>query len=131
MEYKPNTAGNLIMGADDDEDTGGASAALADFLLQLDNYTPSVPDAVVAHYLDSAGFHTQDPRLIRLIALAAQKFLSEIANDALQHCKVRTSGQPTAKGHKPKERRFLMTMDDLAPALLDCGIVARKPPYFV
>lgn len=44
-----------------DEDTG-AGHALSDFLLQLENYNPSIPDSVVSHYLNSSGFESQDPR---------------------------------------------------------------------
>ncbi|KAJ6643543.1 Transcription initiation factor TFIID subunit 10b, partial [Pseudolycoriella hygida] len=35
---------------------------LSDFLVQLENYTPTVPDAVTSHYLNSSGFQTTDPR---------------------------------------------------------------------
>lgn len=65
----------------------------------------------------------------RLISLAAQKFLSDIANDALQHCKVRTSNQSSKS--KTKDRTYTLTMDDLTPALSEHGIVVRKPPYYV
>lgn len=44
------------------EDDAGAGHALSDFLLQLENYNPSIPDSVVAHYLNMSGFESQDPR---------------------------------------------------------------------
>ncbi|XP_072941391.1 transcription initiation factor TFIID subunit 10-like [Epargyreus clarus] len=115
------------------DDDNYAGHALADFLLQLENYNPSIPDSVVAYYLNMSGFESQDPRLIRLVALAAQKFLSDIANDALQHCKMRTSSQMNqSKNPKgPKEKKFVMTMEDLVPALQEYGIQAKKPHYFV
>lgn len=47
-----------------EEDTG-AGHALSDFLLQLENYNSSIPDSVVAYYLNMAGFESQDPRYHR------------------------------------------------------------------
>lgn len=73
---------------------------------------------------------------VRLISLAAQKFISDIANDALQHCKTRSSNAPgnhnNAKNQKSsKDRRYVLTMEDLAPALNEFGITIKKPHYFV
>ncbi|CAG4985953.1 unnamed protein product [Parnassius apollo] len=126
-----NRMGSPSVGMEEDN---GAGHALSDFLLQLENYNPSIPDSVVAYYLNASGFESQDPRLIRLIALASQKFLSDIANDALQHCKMRTSSQmaQSSKNQKgPKEKKYVMTMEDLVPALQEYGITAKKPHYFV
>lgn len=66
---------------------------------------------------------------MRLVSLAAQKFISEIANDALQHCKTRGANQNTKV--KGKDRRYTLTMEDLTPAVAEYGIVVKKPHYFV
>ncbi|XP_054716663.1 transcription initiation factor TFIID subunit 10-like [Uloborus diversus] len=105
--------------------TGGQS--LADFVLQLEEYTPTLPDPVVSYYVHSAGFETTDPRVMRLISIAAQKFISDIANDALQHCKMRGAGQSKKAA---KDKRFVLTMEDLTPALAEYGINVKKPHYF-
>ncbi|XP_069695774.1 transcription initiation factor TFIID subunit 10-like [Periplaneta americana] len=107
-----------------------AGQPLSDFLLQLEDYTPTIPDAVTAFYLQSAGFESTDPRIIRLVSLAAQKFVSDVANDALQHCKTRGASQ-TTKTSKGKDRRYTLTMEDLTPALAEYGITVKKPSYFV
>lgn len=111
---------------------------LSDFLHQLEDYTPTIPDAVTAHFCQTAGFEASDPRIVRLISIAAQKFVSDVANDALQHCKTRTSNAPgshaTSKNPKAqnnKDRKYTLTMEDLAPALSDYGITVRKAHYFV
>ena len=104
-------------------------APLSDFLLQLEDYTPTIPDAVIKHYLSTSGFDTSDPRVLRLVSLAAQKFVSDVANDALQHCKMRNAGQ-AVKNNKNKDRKYVMTMDDLGQALGNQGVTVKKPPYY-
>ncbi|UYV75396.1 TAF10 [Cordylochernes scorpioides] len=103
-----------------------ASQTLADFFVQLETYNPTIPDAVTTHFLNSAGFETSDVRIVRLISLASQKFISDIANEALQSCKMKNIG--AAK--KPKERQYTLTMDDLSSSLSEHGISVKKPFYF-
>jgi len=112
-----------------DEPIPTSGTNLAEFLNQLEDYVPTIPDAVTVSYMQRAGFETIDPRVVRLISLASQKFVSDIAHDALQHCKMRGSGQSSRKSGKDK--RYTLTMDDLAPALKEYGIHVKKPPYFV
>lgn len=66
---------------------------LGDLLQHLEDYTPTVPDALAENYLHSAGFDAVDPRIVRIVSVTAQKFISDIANDALQHCKTRSNSQ--------------------------------------
>ena len=109
-------------------------------------------DAVVKHYLSSSGFDTSDPRVLRLVSLAAQKFVSDVANDALQHCKMRNAGKhilvifreiesifmylftlllgQAIKNNKSKDRKYVMSMEDLGQALGNQGVTVKKPPYF-
>ncbi|XP_059472100.1 transcription initiation factor TFIID subunit 10-like [Neocloeon triangulifer] len=125
------TSGASAGGSSEQADSKTAGQPLADFLMQLEDYTPTIPDAVTAHYLNMAGYETSDPRMTRLVSLAAQKFISDIANDALQHCKTRGSALPNKSSKTTKDKKYTLTMEDLAPALNEYGITVKKPPYFV
>ncbi|CAH2226055.1 transcription initiation factor TFIID subunit 10 [Pelobates cultripes] len=106
-----------------------SNTPLVDFLMQLEDYTPTIPDAVTGYYLNRAGFEASDPRIIRLISLAAQKFISDIANDALQHCKMKGTASGSSR-NKSKDKKYTLTMEDLTPALAEYGINVKKPYYF-
>lgn len=116
------------VGAADSGRSGPSGQSLSELLLQLEDYSPTLPDAVTAHYLNTAGLEASDPRVVRLVSLAAQKFLSDITNDALQHCKMRGAGQSKKA---TKDKRYTLTMEDLSPALQEYGINVKKPHYFV
>ncbi|KAH8402995.1 hypothetical protein KR222_002690 [Zaprionus bogoriensis] len=113
-------------------------ADMEELLKQLEDYTPTVPDALTLHVLRKSGFATVDPRIVRIVSVSAQKFISDIVNDALQHCKTRTTNIQHSSGHSsnkdkknPKDRKYTLTTEDLVPALADHGITVRKPQYFV
>ena len=95
----------------------------------LEGYTPTVPNALTAHILRSAGLSSPDTRIVSLVSLAAQKFISDLASDALAHCKMRQSGNNHMKKVN-KDRKYVMTSEDLAVALNEKGVAAKKPPYF-
>jgi len=105
-----------------------SGAPLSDLVSQLEDYHPTIPDAVTSYYVNRAGFEATDPRVIRLISLASQKFISDIANDALQFSRMRGAGQSSKKAGK--EKRYTLTMEDLGPALNEYGINVKKPQYF-
>ncbi|XP_066379146.1 transcription initiation factor TFIID subunit 10-like isoform X2 [Miscanthus floridulus] len=90
-------------------------AALTEFLSSLMDYTPTIPDELVEHYLGHSGFHCPDLRLTRLVAVATQKFLSDIASDSLQHCKARVAAP--IKDNKSKQPKH--------------GVNLKHPEYFV
>ncbi|CDS14462.1 hypothetical protein LRAMOSA06631 [Lichtheimia ramosa] len=99
---------------------------LAEFLAMMDSYTPIIPDAVTDYYLSRTGFDCDDVRIKRLLALAAQKFVADIATDAFQYCKVRQSGNRKTG----KDRKAVLTMDDLSAALGEYGVNVKKPDYY-
>ncbi|KAF9245251.1 transcription initiation factor TFIID 23-30kDa subunit-domain-containing protein [Melanogaster broomeanus] len=109
---------------------------LAEFLLMLDDYEPLIPSEVTDYYLQRVGFECEDVRLKRLLALAAQKFVSDIAADAYQHARIRTNAAggraPCSCLEDPADKtRTTLTMDDLSAALSEYGINARKPEFYL
>ncbi len=69
-----------------------------------------------------------DPRIVRLISLAAQKFTSDVMLDAMQQARMKGLGQ-IKKG--TKDTRYTLTMELLEPVLAEYGINVAKPPYFM
>ncbi|KAI3706622.1 hypothetical protein L6452_24497 [Arctium lappa] len=106
-------------------------SALTDFLASLTDYTPTIPDELVEHYLAKSGFQCPDVRLIRLVAVATQKFVSEVATEALQQCKARQATVVRDKKDKQqRDKRLIMNMDDLSKALQEYGVNAKHQEYF-
>ncbi|KAJ5194790.1 Transcription initiation factor TFIID 23-30kDa subunit [Penicillium cinerascens] len=77
--------------------------SLREFLSKMDDYAPIIPDAVTAHYLTLAGLpppgtgpNQTPPHLARLLALATQKFVSDIAADSYQFARIRASNSSSA-----------------------------------
>ncbi|GAB4833079.1 Transcription initiation factor TFIID subunit 10 [Ancistrocladus abbreviatus] len=106
-------------------------SALSEFLASLMDYTPTIPDELVEHYMAKSGFQSPDARLIRLVAVATQKFIAEVATDALQHCKARQSSVVKDKRDKQqKDKRLILTMEDLSKALREYGVNLKHQEYF-
>jgi len=96
---------------------------------RLEDYTPAIPDATVQSILQRTGFQTRDPQLTRLISVAAQKFISDITYDSLQHCKMRGGGKEQKK-LSARDKKYNLQTEDLAEALKDQGITVKKPAYY-
>ncbi|KDN46445.1 hypothetical protein K437DRAFT_256171 [Tilletiaria anomala UBC 951] len=136
------TAAQSQMMARRAEEEARKNRTLSEFLLMLDGYTPLIPDEVTDFYLERAGFECQDVRLKRLVSLAAEKFVSDIASDAFQYARIRSNAGPGgrskggaaaggAAGQGAKDRsRTVLTMDDLSAALSEYGINARRSEFF-
>ncbi|RMJ23883.1 hypothetical protein PHISP_05253 [Aspergillus sp. HF37] len=77
--------------------------SLREFLGKMDDYAPIIPDAVTSHYLTLAGLpppghgpNQTPPHLARLLALATQKFVADIAADSYQYARIRASNSSSA-----------------------------------
>ncbi|KAL6855558.1 hypothetical protein ACO1O0_006707 [Amphichorda felina] len=72
--------------------------SLRELLNKIDDYAPVIPDAVTHYYMTKAGLPPPpqtDPRLARLLALATQKFIADVAADAYQYSRIRASNTNT------------------------------------
>ncbi|KAL7414630.1 transcription initiation factor TFIID 23-30kDa subunit-domain-containing protein [Mrakia frigida] len=114
---------------------------LGEFMLMLDDYEPLIPEEVTDYFLQKSGFETSDPRLKRLLSLAAQKFVSDIATDAFHYARIRTNATPATRGRPPTaggatapgvkdKNRTVLTMDDLSASLAERGVNLKKPEYY-
>ncbi|KAK4618223.1 Transcription initiation factor TFIID subunit 10 [Fulvia fulva] len=68
--------------------------SLREFLGKMDDYAPLIPDAVSDYYFTLAGLPPPpetDRRLARLLALSTQKFIADIAADAYQYSRIRST----------------------------------------
>ncbi|KAJ1939520.1 hypothetical protein FBU59_004094 [Linderina macrospora] len=123
-EAQPTTADRLISRSDIQSEK-----SLAEFLVQMDTYEPIVPDALTDYYLAQAGFECDDVRIKRLLALATQKFISDVAADAFQYNRIRQQGTKEKK-FQQKDRRTVLTIEDLTAALSEYGVNIKKPEYY-
>lgn len=52
------------------------SEELSDFLEGIDSYKSTVPEAVIKYYLQKGGATIFDERIVKVVAIAADKFLA-------------------------------------------------------
>lgn len=83
-------------------------SSLKKFLESMDEYAPIIPDAVTDYYLAKSGFETNDKRIKRLLALATQKFISDIASDAYQYSRIRSASSVSSASNPQARARALM-----------------------
>jgi len=58
--------------------------AFSDFLTALDGYSPTIPAEVVSYYMKKVGVEHDDSRVTKMIALASDRFLAKIMEEAKQ-----------------------------------------------
>ncbi|KAL6945238.1 hypothetical protein ACO0QE_002687 [Hanseniaspora vineae] len=82
---------------------------LQEILEMMQDNPPIIPDAVIDYYLMKNGMNLKDIRIKRLLALATQKFVSDIATDAYEYSRIRSStAVQNANNGQAKARQLLM-----------------------
>jgi transcription initiation factor TFIID subunit 10 len=98
---------------------------LCDFYSALDVYTPTIPEAVTKYYMQKSGVTVTDPRMVKLISLAADKFLSETIHGTKQMSLLRNQGLKQAK-RKTVDTEGLLEMEDLERCLAEQRIILKR-----
>lgn len=101
------------------------AAEVEQLVSKLEGAQPTIPDEVVDYFLSRAGFRGADAQLKRIIALAADHFVSSIAQSA-----DKSSRQWKQQGMEPEGDKTL-TMEALQQALLEHDIDLKRPEYWV
>lgn len=81
------------------------------FMQIVERYKPTIPESVVNYYLNKSGCATTDPKVLKLVALAADKFLAETIYDAKE--------QSLLKANNPKYKRKADASSTLALDIYD------------
>jgi transcription initiation factor TFIID subunit 10 len=120
---------------------------LAEFLTSLSGYAPTIPDVVTRYQLSKSGVKCRaegeeehaaeegemDDRVVRLVALATDKFVADIINDArrnrdlrLRHAKAVTPQGGTAE--TPGGEDIALSAADVVASLKERGVEVVLPP---
>ncbi|KAL4853032.1 Transcription initiation factor TFIID subunit 10 [Chlorella vulgaris] len=106
---------------------------LKELLNDLESYAPAVPDEITQYAMRQSGYDCKDVRTVRMISLAAQRFVAQVLEEAYNTHKLRQMA-PAAKlkeaGFDPKDKRELLTVEDLQKAMEEYGVKSRRPPYY-
>jgi transcription initiation factor TFIID subunit 10 len=89
-------------------------------LLDDPDFTPIIPDAVTDYYLSKSGLalspnNDESIKIKRLLALATQKFISDIATDAYEYSRIRSNSAVYA-ANNPQARSRALLMATMAKA---------------
>lgn len=132
---------------------------LNEILDLMEDNPPIIPDAVIDYYLTKNGFECTDVRVKRLLALATQKFVSDIATDAYEYSRIRSAitvhnsnnGQARARqlmlgqqqpgqqqltqqqqqqNEKSNANKVVLTVNDLSSAVSEYGLNISRPDFY-
>ncbi|CCH62397.1 hypothetical protein TBLA_0H01090 [Henningerozyma blattae CBS 6284] len=132
---------------------------LSELLDMMEDNAPIIPDPVIDYYMAKNGFQCGDVRVKRLLALATQKFISDIACDAYEYSRIRSSvavynannGQSRARqlmmgqqnpgqqqisqqqaqqNEKTTASKVVLTVNDLSSAVAEYGLNISRPDFY-
>ncbi|CCE61223.1 hypothetical protein TPHA_0A01400 [Tetrapisispora phaffii CBS 4417] len=126
---------------------------LNEILDMMDDNPPLIPDAVIEYYMTKNGIECSDLRVKRLLALATQKFISDIASDAYEYSRIRSpvavnnanNGQARARqlmaaqqltatqqqqNEKNSQSKVILTVTDLSLAVAEYGLNISRPDFY-
>lgn len=105
-----------------------AGQQLSDFLIEIEKRVPAEDDLFTEHCLTTEEFKTTDKKIIRLVSVAAQKMLWEMANEALQARKTREENLDT--GTEEKKGRYRIVTTDITSNVTKYGLSLLNPEDF-
>ena len=88
------------------------------FLEEIEKYNPKLSEDIIKQICDEKGLITSDPRLYRIIAIAAQEFLEDIL-----------TGTAESINCKKKNNKFL-EWKELAEILKEKGINTNRTQFY-
>jgi transcription initiation factor TFIID subunit 10 len=93
-----------------------------DFMVALDGYAPTLPTEVVYYYLGKGGANIHDPRAVKMVSLAADKFMADILFDARQFNLLRQQSNNPRVKRKAETDASTLQFDDLVRSLRMRGV---------
>ena len=104
---------------------------ISKFIKALDSYAPTLPTEVSGYYLSKSGVNVQDERMLKLVSLAADKFMADIVFDAKQFSVLRQSSQRKDVKRKAVESADTLEFQDLVRSLKMRRISISRPNGFI
>ena len=101
------------------------------FLEDLDEMAPTIPDQYTNSVLKTVGVSEPDVRVTRLISLAAQKFMQQIADDCFKVQANKLAALPKDEKLRKINQRVVLTTETLGEVLSEYGVSVKKPSLFV
>ncbi|KDD72778.1 hypothetical protein H632_c2912p0, partial [Helicosporidium sp. ATCC 50920] len=93
-----------------------------------------VPDELTRAILKTSGFCCEDIRTLRLVSVAAQHFVAAVLDEAINLGKRRRMAPAQHlrnEGHNPRDRRQILSSEDLGEALQEYGVAAQPAPFYL